>query len=180
MQPSQFSRPIGMPTAALVLLVSLTCGQKPDPAAMNKQAVVDCFTAMDRQDYAKCRELWPAGDAAHPPIHVAGSPDMTREQLIAFLQDYWKAFPDTRHTLHLVLAEGDVVVARVSCEGTQKGPFEGQPPSGKRVLYSGVHIVRFAHGKIQDWWCLDDNLGLMQQLGLQLTPAVPAVHEKGK
>lgn len=152
----------------------------PLPAAANKQIVQESFAAMDRQDYARCRELWPKGDTCHRWVKITGSPDMTREELIGFLQGYWKAFPDTRHTLHELLAEGDTVVARVTCEGTHRGDFEGMPPTGKRVSYDGVHIVTFAQGKIQAWWVLDDNLGLLSQLGLQLGPAqAPEAAAKG-
>lgn len=155
----------------LGLFLALGCTQPTDPNTANKQAVRDSFAAMDRMDYARCRELWPAGDATHKPIKIVGSPDMNREELIGFLQGYWKAFPDTKHVIHEVIAEGDTVVARVTCEGTQRGDFEGLPASGKPVKYAGVHLVKFANGKIQEWWVLDDNLGMMLQLGLQLAPA---------
>lgn len=154
----------------MALTLALSCLQGDDPFAANKQAVRDSFAAMDRQDYARCRELWPAGDGNRKWVKIVGAPDMDREEIIAFLQGYWKAFPDTRHTIHELIAEGDTVVARVTCEGTQRGEFEGLPPSGKQVKYEGVHLVTFAKGRIQTWWALDDNLGMMSQLGLQLAP----------
>lgn len=163
----------GVVALGLLLFLSTGAGPRPTSAASNKQAVRESFLAMDAQDYARCRALWPAGDAGRKPIRIVGSPDMDREELIAFLQAYWKAFPDTRHVIQDLLAEGDTVVARVTCEGTQRGAFEGLPPSGKRVSYEGIHIVRFARGRIQAWWVLDDNLGLMQQLGMQLAPGTP-------
>jgi len=167
--------------AGMALTLALGCIQGSEPFATNKQAVRDSFIAMDRQDYARCRELWPAGGAALKPIKVVGAPDMNSEELIAFLQGYWKAFPDTKHTIHELVAEGDTVVVRVTCEGTQRGDFEGVPASGKQVRYDGIHIVKFANGKIQTWWAMDDSLGMMQQLGLQLAPAkVPELPAKGK
>ncbi len=48
--------------AGMGLTLALSCLQGNDPFAANKQAVRDSFAAMDRQDYARCRELWPAGD----------------------------------------------------------------------------------------------------------------------
>jgi steroid delta-isomerase-like uncharacterized protein len=165
----------------MALTLALGCLQDADPIAANKQAVRDSFAAMDRQDYARCRQLWPAGDAPLKPIKVVGAPDMNTEELIAFLQGYWKAFPDTKHTIHELIAEGDTVVARVTCEGTQRGEFEGMPPSGKQVKHEGVHLVTFAKGKVQTWWALDDDLGMMSQLGLQLAPVkAPEPAIKGK
>jgi steroid delta-isomerase-like uncharacterized protein len=152
------------------LILTMGCAQKADTTAANKKVVLDSFAAMDRQDYARCRELWPEGDSSHKYIRLVGSPDMNREELIAFLQTYWKAFPDTKHVIHDMIAEGDLVVARVTCEGTQRGDFEGMPASGNQVKYSGVHVVRFANGKIQDWWVLDDNLSMLRQLGMELKP----------
>lgn len=49
-------------------------------------------------------------------------------------------------------------------------PSRTFPPTGRHVRYEGLHIARFAGGRIQSWWPMDDNLGLMQQLGMQLTP----------
>jgi len=152
-------------------LAFTSCNKKIDSTVANKQAVRDSFAAMDKQDYARCRELWPAVDGVHKPIKIVGAPDMDREELIGFLQGYWKAFPDTKHVINEVVAEGDIVVARVTCEGSQRGEFEGMPATGKQVKYAGVHIIKFLDGKIQEWWCMDDNLGMMQQLGLQLAPA---------
>ena len=167
--------------AGMALTLALSCLQGNDPFAANKQAVRDSFAAMDRQDYARCRELWPAGDGNRKWVKIVGAPDMSREEIIAFLQAYWKAFPDTKHTIHELVAEGDTVVARVTCEGTQRGEFEGMPPSGKQVKYDCVHIVSFAKGKIQTWWAMDDNLGMMSQLGMQLAPPkAPEPPTKGK
>lgn len=178
--PATFKR-LSFLCAGMALTLALSCLQGNDPLAANKQAVRDSFAAMDRQDYARCRELWPAGDGNPKWVKIVGSPDMNREEIIAFLQGYWKAFPDTKHTIHELIAEGDTVVARVTCAGTQRGEFEGMPPSGKQVKYEGVHIVTFAKGKIQTWWGMDDNLAMMSQLGMQLTPAkAPEPATKGK
>jgi len=167
--------------AGMALTLALSCLQGSEPLSASKQAVRDSFAAMDRQDYARCRELWPAGDGNLKWVKIVGAPDMNREEIIAFLQGYWNAFPDTKHTIHELIAEGDIVVARVTCEGTHRGEFEGMPPSGKQVNYDCVHIVTFANGKIQTWWAMDDSLGMMQQLGMQMAPPKsPTPPAKGK
>ncbi|MCE1229333.1 MAG: ester cyclase [Firmicutes bacterium] len=169
------------PLAGFLLVLAVGCDQKADPTTANKKAVQDSFAAMDKQDYARCRELWPAVNPPQKPIKIVGSPDMDREELISFLQTYWKAFPDTKHTIQNLVAEGDLVVAWVTCEGTQLGDFEGLPASGKHIHYAGVHLVKFANGKIQEWWVMDDNLGMMQQLGMELSaPKAPDPNRKGK
>ena len=30
--------------------------------------------------------------------------------------------------------------------------------------------MRIADGKVKEWWALEDNLGLMRQLGMELKP----------
>jgi uncharacterized protein (TIGR02246 family) len=42
------------------------------------------------------------------------------------------------------------------------------------VVYTGAHFIRVEKGQIREWWVLDDSLGMMQQLGLQLTPVQTA------
>lgn len=111
-----------------VLFLSARAGPKPEHAATNKQAVRAVFLAMDRQDYARCRELWPAREPGRKPFQIVGSPNMDREERISFLQASWKAFPDTVHHIEGLVAEGDMVVAHVRTEGTHRGPLEDLSP----------------------------------------------------
>jgi len=76
------------------------------------------------------------------------------------------AFPDIHITLDDLIAEGDKVVSRFTMRGTNKGEFLGIPPTGKQVTITGIHIDRFAGGKLVEHWGQQDTLGLMQQLGV--------------
>jgi len=80
------------------------------------------------------------------------------------------AFPDLRFTIEDQIAEGDKVVTRWLVSGTQKGPFQGIPPTGKHVTVTGVGINRFANGKIVENWTNMDFLGILQQLGVVPVP----------
>jgi len=55
--------------------------------------------------------------------------------------------------------------------------FAGIPATGNTVNFAGMHLVRVLDGVVVEWWLLDDNLGLMQQLGMELRPV--ADEEKG-
>lgn len=79
---------------------------------------------------------------------------------------YLKAFPDLHLTVEDMFAEGDKVVTRFTSRGTQKGAFVGMPPTGKQVTVSTIVIARIAEGKIVEQWGLDDQMGMLQQLGL--------------
>jgi predicted ester cyclase len=77
-----------------------------------------------------------------------------------------RAFPDLSWEYEEPIAESDKVAIRVNMHGTHQGEFFGIPPTGKQVVVSGIHLLRLAHGKIAEHWGNNDDLGLMQQLGV--------------
>jgi len=76
------------------------------------------------------------------------------------------AFPDWRHTIEDMIAEGDKVVARMTVQGTHKGDFLGVPASGKEVVFTNICIFRITSGKIMESWQEIDMMSVMQQLGV--------------
>jgi steroid delta-isomerase-like uncharacterized protein len=92
--------------------------------------------------------------------------------------DFRAAFPDLTMQVDLLLAEGDLVAARWTTEGTNTGPWGGRTPTGQRAHFSGVNIFRFEDGKVVELWNHRDDLGLMQQIGAGIyAGAVPAEDE---
>ena len=79
------------------------------------------------------------------------------------------AFPDFKATIEDIIAEGNKVVIRMTCSGTQKGEFMGIAPTGKSVSIGVIDIIRIADGKLVEHWGQMDSMGMMQQLG-----AIPA------
>ncbi len=79
--------------------------------------------------------------------------------------DFRAAFPDLHMTVDLMVAEGDLVVARWTTEGTNTGQWGDVPATGKRARFSGVNIFRIAQGKVVELWNHRDDLSVMQQLG---------------
>jgi hypothetical protein len=57
------------------------------------------------------------------------------------------AFPDNRHEVEEVIAEGDRVVLCCTLSGTHEGPFMGIPPMGRRIEVNEIHIYRLKDGK---------------------------------
>jgi steroid delta-isomerase-like uncharacterized protein len=86
----------------------------------------------------------------------------------AIAADFRRAFPDLRMTVDLILAEGDHVAARWTTTGTHTGPWGGVEPTGRTATFSGVNVFRFADGKVVELWNHRDDLGLMQQLGVEV------------
>ena len=84
------------------------------------------------------------------------------------------AFPDTRHEIEEIIAEGNKVVTRLTAYATHTGEIQGIPPSGKRVSMPGISIHRVADGKLVEHWAQVDFLGLLQQVGAIPAPAAAA------
>ena len=82
------------------------------------------------------------------------------------LSMYLTAIPELHITLEDVIAEGDRVVTRQTYRGTHQGNLMGIPPTGKQVTLTGMAITRVASGKVVEQWANNDDLGLLQQLGV--------------
>ena len=76
----------------------------------------------------------------------------------------WAAFPDLQATIHDQVAEGDKVVTRKKLSGTHDGPFMGLRPTGNRVSFEVIEILRLAEGKVLERWCVVDQLALLRGL----------------
>jgi predicted ester cyclase len=84
----------------------------------------------------------------------------------AWITPFLTSFPDVRMQVVDLVAEGDKVVGRFLCSGTQRGEWQGHPARGQR--FEGVAEVYFFEldeGRIAKAWGLEDNLSRMQQLG---------------
>ncbi len=92
---------------------------------------------------------------------------------------YRAAFPDLRSVHQVEVAEGDKVAVLFQVTGTHKGELMGIPPTGRKVMFSGINIHRFADGKIVETWWAWDALGLLQQIGAIPLPAaaMKKIHE---
>ena len=105
-------------------------------------------------------------------VHHAGTfpdgvgPDAVKRVLGALLT----GFPDVKHTVEDVIAEGDEVVIRWSAEGTHQGEFQGYAPTGEHVTWTGINVFRIECGKIAEEWSELDGLGRIAQIEAAATP----------
>lgn len=133
----------------------------------NKAVVRQFFEAIDAQNYPRMNELV----AADAVIHYSGpQEDFGTQAIMQVIRAYYQAFPDGVHKFEDVLAEGNKVVARILWEGTQKAEFQGITATGTKVKYYQISISRVENGKIKETWMVEDNLGMMTQLGMELKP----------
>ena len=73
--------------------------------------------------------------------------------------------PDYQTVIEDLFAEGDKVAARVTITGTHTGVLMGVPPTGKKIVFTGIYICRIANGKIVEHWGEEDGVSLLMQLG---------------
>jgi steroid delta-isomerase-like uncharacterized protein len=119
--------------------------------------------------------LWRQGnldaiDQLHAPDFVdrssAGRPpdnDGFREGLRAFFQ----AFPDFHAVTEDLVVEARTgkVAVRWSAVATHRGLYLGAAPTGRRITFRGIEILRFRRDRLVERWGEWDGLDLLEQLG---------------
>ena len=96
-------------------------------------------------------------------------PKLARPMKRSFIA-FRSAFPDWRMKITELVAEGNTVVGRFRCSGTNQGEFKGVPPTGRRMEVDEVYFLRVEDGKFMNFWGLEDDLARLQQLGLIPSP----------
>jgi predicted ester cyclase len=79
--------------------------------------------------------------------------------------DFRQGFPDVVSTIEDLIAEGDKVVARWRSRATHQGNYMGIAPTGNEVKFTGISFYRIEGDKIAESWTIEDQFGLMQQIG---------------
>lgn len=131
----------------------------------NKEIARALFTAIDKNDFVKINELL-SDDFSLSAPNV--QQPWNKENLFEAIKTFYTAFPDWTHNLNDLIAEGDKVVVKLTCRGTQKTTYENFSPTGKPVTQDAIHILTIIDGKVKDFWALEDNLGFQVQLGMEL------------
>ena len=83
------------------------------------------------------------------------------------LADIRRALPDFRAEVAAVVAEGDLLAARVTYTGTHEGTMIGAHPPAGSLTWDAMTFRRFdEEGRVVERWIIGDDLGLLHQLGL--------------
>ena len=111
----------------------------------------------------------------YAPDYVAdyrpyGPPREGHAGIRAMVERAWAAFPDYHEELHDLIAEGDRVAARFTISGTQNGPWGILPPTGKRVSFEEIVILRLRDRQVVWQRGIPDNLTALRQLGVIPSP----------
>jgi steroid delta-isomerase-like uncharacterized protein len=133
-------------------------------AVSNKDLIRGLLADVDRGQDDVVDRYYAADYVDHAPSPLrreAGGRDGLR-RIFAVLR---QAFPDARHTIEDLVAEGDRVVARVSAQATHTGDLFGHPPTGKVVRLTSITVYRIVNGRIAERWS-EQGQGLLEQLGI--------------
>lgn len=84
----------------------------------------------------------------------------------AHLEGLRGTFPDFRLRIADQIAEGDLVVTRVTAGGTHTGVWQGIEPTGSDIQLHGINIDRVEAGLIVEHWGEADTVGMLYQMGV--------------
>ena len=94
-------------------------------------------------------------------LFAAGQAEAAKQEAA----DFRRGFPDVVSTIEDLIAEGDKVVARWRSRATHRDEYMGIPQTGKEVEFTGISVYRIEGGKIAESWTVEDQFGLMRQIG---------------
>lgn len=118
-------------------------------------------------DFALFDQLFADDFVDHTP-QPGGTPDKAGARaLYAALR---QAFPDFHAVIHWQSAEGDRVTTFKTYHGTHAGVLFGLAPTGRKVRFDTVDVMRVRDGRITEHWGVAHLYSLLQQVG-----ALPAM-----
>jgi steroid delta-isomerase-like uncharacterized protein len=124
----------------------------------------EMFAAIEARDLDRLRELF------HPDYAYTGTDGVEHagaEAGLAVAERFTTAFPDLSIEVRASHAVGgDVAVVEIVARGTNTGPLDDIPPTGRRLEGVGCNVIEVRDGKIHRERDYFDTLALLQQLGV--------------
>lgn len=109
-------------------------------------------------------------DELHAPDfvdHDAAGRTPDNEGFKEGIASLYRAFPDLKAEVvdMVVDVESGLVCVRWTATGTHTGIYLGVEPTGNRITFKGIEIVRIREGFITERWGEWDGIDLLVQLG---------------
>ena len=99
----------------------------------------------------------------HPAAQRPAASHAERNEVF---EEVMHSFPDIYFQIHDLLAEGDLVAARVTNHATNAGPFGPAKAVSGKVMAQPVQLIyRLSEGRIAEVRIAEDVFGMMEQLG---------------
>ena len=131
----------------------------------NKEIVRQVFTAIDSNNFKKLNELFSNDFGLMAPgLEIPWNQD----DVFLAIETHYTSFPEWTHNIEEMIAEGDKVAVKLIQFGIQKEMYEGIPATGMKITNPAMSIMTLVDGQVKDWWVIEDNLGFMLQLGMEL------------
>ncbi len=107
--------------------------------------------------------------------HTAGR-TLDRDGIRQALANDVTFLPNLQTTVEALVAEGDLVVARITMRGTHTGVLRSLSglevaPTGKRVTTTGLVMFHIRDGLVVEMWEELDRLSMLRQIGAVGRPA---------
>ena len=154
-------------------MISRTTELLTDPARANKVTAARFVEAFNNDDWDTVREVVADTFVFHHPI--GGTVEAGPEGMVATWAGFKRLSPDSRHPIPILIAEGDYAAVLLPTYGHFTGRSDqAPPPTGGRLDYGMVNMVRFEAGKLVEMWFGMDPLVELQQLGV-----APALAPRG-
>jgi predicted ester cyclase len=120
-------------------------------------------------------DFWNTGDAALLEGVIAddftdrtlppGRPQGPEGPLFAS-RTFRGAVPDLKVTVHKMIVAGPYVTVHMTFAGHFTGTFAMTKGDGQPVSFNATDLLKIRNGRITDNWHIEDNLTLLQQMGV--------------
>ena len=137
-----------------------------------KEAATRFVHGFNDNDWDTVRDVVASGFVFHHP--VGGTVEAGPEGMVSTWAGFKVLSPDSWHPIPVMIAEGDHVAVLLPTYGTFTGKGEhAPPPTGGRLDYGMVNMVRFEEGQLAEMWFGMDSLVEMQQMGVAPSGPTP-------
>jgi predicted ester cyclase len=144
-------------------IVTLRCTVTQEERAVSEEARTTAIKFLEEQDRLRggpADELCADGYTAH----LASFPAMALRGHKEFSAAFYAGFPDLKHRVDDVIADGDRVAVRFRITGTNTESFMGDPASGRPIELDALALMTVASGKVTELWGQFDQIGVVQQI----------------
>jgi len=138
----------------------------------NMAAAVRFIEGFNSDDWDAVREVVAPDFVFHHPL--GGTVEAGPEGMVATWAGFKVLSPDSWHPIPVMIAEGDYVAVLLPTYGHFTGVADmAPPPTGGRLDYGMVNMVRVDDGRLAEMWFGMDPLIEMQQMGV--APPLPPI-----
>jgi len=100
-------------------------------------------------------------------MHSGGNEITGREQVKKMVEGF-KDLSNLKLNHPRIIADGDLVMILWDASVDNTKDFMGIPATGKNIKWAGIDLFLIENDKIKEIWQYYDELGFMQQLGMEL------------